>query len=157
MVFCLGFCFMFWRFAPETVWKNSLDVRSCVFGFVLSSLGFSSTLFFSVFKRDRSGSNRTPPHALVWSFSLFVLPRLVFCRAPFWPCVLLLESRRFLGNSGPRAFLGFSWNLRGLSSLAPSEAPFLDARRHGCFWASCAWFLFFPFCFAATRFLEKPE
>ena len=41
--FCLGFCFMIWRFAPEIVWKNSLNVRSSVFGFVLSSLGFSST------------------------------------------------------------------------------------------------------------------
>ena len=28
--FCLCFCFMFWRVAPESVWKNSLDVRSVV-------------------------------------------------------------------------------------------------------------------------------
>ena len=34
------FCFLFWRFVPETVWKIFLDVRSYVFGFVLSSLGF---------------------------------------------------------------------------------------------------------------------
>ena len=34
---CLGFCYRFWHFAPETVRKNS---RSSVFGFVLSFLGF---------------------------------------------------------------------------------------------------------------------
>ena len=41
--FCCCFCFIFWSFAPETVWKNSIDVRSGFFsGFVLrlSSLGF---------------------------------------------------------------------------------------------------------------------
>ena len=29
--FCLGFCFTLWRFVPESVRKNSLDVRSAVF------------------------------------------------------------------------------------------------------------------------------
>ena len=29
--FCLCFCFSFWLFAPETVWKNSIDVRSVFF------------------------------------------------------------------------------------------------------------------------------
>ena len=54
--FCYCFCFIFWRSAPETVWKNSIDVRSGFFsGFVLSSLGFSPTsflFFFFFFKRD---------------------------------------------------------------------------------------------------------
>ena len=49
--FCLGFDFMFWRFAPETVRKNSRQVFC--FGFVLSFLGFSGRgrfcLFFFVF------------------------------------------------------------------------------------------------------------
>ena len=76
VAFCLGFRFTFWRFAPESVWENSLDVRSAVFGFVLSSSGFSPTSFFFVcfsLEKQRSGSNRTPPHAPVFvrSCSLF--------------------------------------------------------------------------------------
>ena len=31
VVFCWGFGLILWRFAPESVWKNSLDVRSVVF------------------------------------------------------------------------------------------------------------------------------
>ena len=30
--FCLGLGLMFWRFAPESVWKMFLDVRSAVWG-----------------------------------------------------------------------------------------------------------------------------
>ena len=148
--FCLCFCFMFWRIAPESVWKNSLDVRSCFLGFVLSYFGFFVDtvfcLFLFLFKRYSSGSNRTPPHALVFLvLVLFLRPAApvvspLFGRAS---CFLAFSSGC---HSGPRAFLGFSWNLRGLCSLAPSEA-FLDARRHGFFLASCPWFLFFPLCF----------
>ena len=35
--FCLGFCFTFWRFVPESVRKNSLDVRSAVFEKIFGS------------------------------------------------------------------------------------------------------------------------
>ena len=45
VVFCLGFCFIFWRLAPENVRKNSLHVRSSVF-WVCFSLS-------SVFRRRR--------------------------------------------------------------------------------------------------------
>ena len=111
-VFAYGFAFFFWRFAPKGVWKNSLDVRAGVFGVVLLSFGFFRRSRFSgvfFFKRHRSGSNRTPPHApfCLFLFSFCVPPRL-FC--PFWPCVPLLAfSSGCL--SGPRAFLGFSWHL----------------------------------------------
>ena len=39
--FFLGFCFTYWR-----VWKNSLDVRSVLFVFVLSSIGFFVAVAF---------------------------------------------------------------------------------------------------------------
>ena len=32
VVFCIGFRFTFRRFAPESVWKNSLDVRFVFLG-----------------------------------------------------------------------------------------------------------------------------
>ena len=50
VVLCLGFCFMCGRFATETVWKNSLNVRSCVSGIVLSFLGFPSMSFLFFFR-----------------------------------------------------------------------------------------------------------
>ena len=50
-------------------------------GFVLSSFGFfvDVVFFFFFFKRQRSGSNRTPPHALfcLFLFSFCVPPRFV--------------------------------------------------------------------------------
>ena len=48
-VFAYVFAF-FWRFAPESVWKNSLDVRSGVFWVRSLFLWFfSPTSFFAVF------------------------------------------------------------------------------------------------------------
>ena len=149
LVFCLGFGVVFWRLAPESVWKNFPDVRSAVLVFVLSSLGFSPTSFsfWFVFERQRSGSNRTPPHALVFVcfFSLFVPPRWVYRH--FWPCVLLFGV--FLGVPfwAPRVF-GILLELTGLEFARPFLGPFSwDARRQGCFCASLAWFFLFPFCF----------
>ena len=61
--------------------RNCLDqiflMRSCVSGLVLSlSLVFRRRRFcFSfVFKRERSGSHRTPPHALVLFVPVFFCP-----------------------------------------------------------------------------------
>ena len=46
MVFCLGFCFRFWHFASRNCSeKVSLNVRSSVFGFVLSFLVFRRRRF----------------------------------------------------------------------------------------------------------------
>ena len=68
---------------------------------------------------------------------------------PFWPCVPLLGV--FSGcHSGPRAFLGFSWNLRGLSSLTPSEALFWTRGGKGVLVVSLCCFCFpLLLCFAA--------
>ena len=129
--FCYCFCFIFWRFAPGTVWKNSIDVRSGFFWVRSLSLRFfcRRRRFCCFFLRYRSGSNRTPPHALVWvfSFSVCVPPRFLFC--PFWPCVLLLGV--FLGVPfwAPRVF----WIL-----LGPSEAFFLGREAARVFRASLA-------------------
>ena len=38
--FAYVFALLFVFFAPENASKNSLDVRSCIFGFFLSSFGF---------------------------------------------------------------------------------------------------------------------
>ena len=44
------FLLYFWRFAPESVWKNSLDVRSvCFLGSFSLPLVFSSTSFSRFF------------------------------------------------------------------------------------------------------------
>ena len=59
MVFCMCFCFRFWHFAPETVRKNSLNVRSSVFG--------SLSLRFSVV----GSGNCTVTLALLFFFSFF--------------------------------------------------------------------------------------
>ena len=90
--FCLCFCFMFWQFAPEHVWKNSLDVRSCFlrvcslfFGFFL----FVDAVFFS---RDIAQVVTGHPHTHLFCLFLFVfvLSRRACLFRPFWPCVLLL-------------------------------------------------------------------
>ena len=62
---------MFWRFAPETVWKNSLDVRSAFFWVRSPSLSFFADVVcffvcFFVFSRDTDQVvTGHPPHALV--------------------------------------------------------------------------------------------
>ena len=146
-VFAYVFALFFGGSLPEVFGKILLS--GLLFsGFVLSSFGFFVVVvvvfgfWLLFFKRYRSGGNRTPPHTHLFCWFLFL-----FCLfRPFWPCVLLLGG--FSGcHSGPRAFLGFSWNLWGLSSLAPSEALFLGREAAGvllCF--SCSVF-FFPFCF----------
>ena len=107
--FLLMFLLIFWRFAPEPVWKNSLDVRSGFFWVVLSSLAFSPTSFFVFwlffFERDKDQVvTGHPSHALVFLvFFLFASRRFcLFC--PFWPCVLLFGV--FLGVDLLRPFLG---------------------------------------------------
>ena len=146
--FCLCFCFIFGGSLPKLFGKILLMSGLLFSGFVLSSFGFfaSSSSSFQVlvfFKRYSSGSNRTPPHALVLLF-LFALfcPAALVCSAHFGRASCFLAF--FSGcHSGPRVFLGFSLNLRGLSSLAPSEAPFLGTRGG----KGVSWLLFLGLCF----------
>ena len=107
------------------------------FGFVFSSFGFSPTSFFF---RD-TGSNRTPPHALVLLvLVLFLCPAaLLFC--PFWQCVLLLGG--FSGcHSGPRVFFEILLVLTGLELARPFRGPFLGCSK------GFSWLLVLGFCFS---------
>ena len=132
------FLLHFWRFAPESVWKNSLDVRSAVFWVLSLRLWFFRRRRFSRFFFLRDRDQVVTGHPLTrtgfaGSFSC-LCPAAVLFR-PFWLCVLLLGG--FSGcHSGPRAFLGFSWYL-----LSPFS---WDARRQGFSCASLALFSFSP-------------
>ena len=170
LAFCVGvvpmFLFCVSAFCSRTCFEkfSSCQVSILLGSFCLSYGSRRRRLHSCVFfERYRSGSNRTPHplHVFVFFpfFLFFVPPRLCLC--PFWPCVL--SFLRFLSGcrSGPRAFsdsLGTSW---GLSSHAPSEASFSDARRQGCFF--CFFFVVFVFpllcmAFAAPHVsLEGPD
>ena len=156
MGFCLCFCFMFWRVAPESVWKNSLDVRSVFFWvrslflwffrrrrFCFSRFRFRFSCFFLSREKDQVVTGH--PHTHLCLLFLF------FCPAAFGVSPVLAvrpASWRFFGVPfwAPRVF-GILLEHTGLELARPFRGPFLDARRQGCFLASCPWFLFFPFCF----------
>ena len=85
--FCYCFCFIFWRFAPETVWKNSIDVRSGFFwARSLFLRFFCKTSSFSVFFfRDIDQVVTGHPFTrtcLSGSFS-FLCPAAFVCSARF--------------------------------------------------------------------------
>ena len=109
------FLIYFWHFAPETVWKNSLDVRSCfsracsLFLWFFCRRLFARCFFF--LKRQRSGSNRTPPHTRLFCWFLsFLCPAAFVCFARFGRASRFLVV--FSGcHSGLHAFLGFSLDL----------------------------------------------
>ena len=111
LCFLVGFCYVFASFfggsLPKLSGKNSLVVRSGVFSGSFSlPLVFSPTSFFAVFffKRQRSGSHRTPLHTHLFCCSLFL-----FCVPPLLsvPPVLAVRpaSWRFLRG----AILGPGW------------------------------------------------
>ena len=141
-VFAIVFALFFGVSLPKLFGKM-LFMSGLVFFWVrLSSSSFS--VFF--FPRDIAQVVTGHPFTracFACSFSLFVSRRLCLFR-PFWPCVLLLGVFFSGCHSGPCAVLGFSWNFRGLSSLAPSEAPFFgrEAARVFCVFLV----LFFFFC-----------
>ena len=154
--FCYCFCFIFWRFAPETVWKNSFDVRSGFSGFVLSSLGFSPTsfVFFLRHKDQVVTGHPLTRTCLAGFFSFFVSRRFCLFR-PVWPCVLLLGV--FLGVPfwAPRGF-GILLELMGLEFVrSPLLRPFSwDARRQG--FSSSALFSF-PLVFCGHTVSRCPS
>ena len=148
------FLLLFWWFAPESVWKNSLVVRSAVFsGFVLSSFRFFVDVVF--FKRHSSGSHRTPPHTHLFCLFLFS-----FCVPPLVSVSPVLAvrpaSRLFFSgcHSGPRGF-GILLELMGLELRSPLPRPLsLDARRQG-FFVFLVLFFFFPFLFCGHTLSRK--
>ena len=152
---------MIWRFVPETIWKNSLSVRSSVCGFVLSSFGCSSTPFHFLFlsvARDIEQVGTGHPHThWCWSFFfVFVPPRLAY--RPFWPCVLFLGVFFGVPFWAPRVF-GILLELMGLELARPFRGPFLGCEAARVF--PCLLCLVFVspllFCFAASHvLLEGP-
>ena len=132
--------------------KNSLDVRSGVFlgsfflPFVFPSTSFFVFVFSFFVSRDIAQVVTGHPHTHLFSFVLFFL----CCPAAFVCSALFGRASRFLAFLrgailGPARF----WDSPGTCS----EAPFSwDARRQGCFLASCPWFAFSPlFCSAASH------
>ena len=132
-------CVFWWVFAYVFALFLAVRSRNCLekillmsgllfFGFFLSSFGFFAdvVVFVFFFKRQRSGSNRTPPHThlFFWFFLLFLCPAAFVCFARFG------RASRFLAFFrgailGPGRF----WDSPGTCS----EAPFSwDARRQGC-------------------------
>ena len=121
--------------------KKILLMSGLVFlGLFLSSFGFFADVVaflflfsfsFSFFQRDRSGSHRAHPHTHLVFFCPFS-----FCVPAATGFISRFGRASFLSgvlsgcHSGPRAFFGFC---------------FSDARRQGCFSASCALFCFSPF------------
>ena len=156
--YVFALCFVF--FAPESVWKNSIDVRSGVFG--LSSLFlwffrrrrrprlFCLFLFsFSFFRETDQVVTGHTPHTHLCSFAFS-------CLCPRRVCLFTRLGRAsFLSgvlsgcHSGPRAFLGFSWY--------SSEAFFSDARRQGCFRSFLSVVFVFPFCCVSRLFSHQLE
>ena len=90
--FCQWFCFMFWRVAPESVWQNSLDVRSVFFWlcslffwfFRRRRVCFSRFRFcFSGFSFKRDQVITGHPHTHLCLLFLFFLSRRIWCFARF--------------------------------------------------------------------------
>ena len=83
---CYCFCFIFWRFAPGTVWKNSIDVRSGFFWVRSLSLRFFVVVvvFVVFFLRDKDQVVTGHPHTHLFGFFPFLfVSRRAFCFALF--------------------------------------------------------------------------
>ena len=98
---------MFWRVAPESVWKNSLDVRSGVFWARSLFLWFFRGRRFSPFflrDTDQAVTGHPRTRLFGFSFSLFV-SRRTFCFALFGraSCFLAFFSGCH-SESGPARF-----------------------------------------------------
>ena len=109
--FCLCFCFIFGGSLPKLSGKILLLSGLVFFGVAL--FWFFRRRRFSrfFFKRQRSGSHRTPLHTHLFccSLCLFLCPAAFVCFARFGRASRF--SAFFSGcHSGPRAFLGFSLN-----------------------------------------------
>ena len=151
IAFCLGFCSIVWFFAPENGPEKFFFMSGLLF-FGVCSLSLSFSLLFRrrrlfvfvVFKRESSGLTGHTPHRTVLFFFLFVPAALGFSTVLAVRPFFLAFCRGAI--LGPGFFFGFSWNLRGLSSLALSEALFgrEAARVFGFF--SLVFLCCFPAC-----------
>ena len=135
------FLLHFWRFAPESVWKIFLDVRSAVFWVRSLFLWFFVDAVFRVFfLRDKDQVVTGHPFTRTCfdrSFS-FLCPAAFVCFARFGRASRFLVV--FSGcHSGSRAFWGFSLDL-----LRPFP---WDARRQGFSVLLLLCVSFSPFCF----------
>ena len=145
--FAYVFALFFGSSLPKVFGKILLMSGLVFWGSFSLLLVFSSKSFFVFFKRDSSGSNRTPPHTRLFccSFSLFVSRRFCLFR-PFWPCVPLL---------GVPFWAPCVFGILLVLVLRPFFLGREAARVFRCF--SCLVFLFpLVFCFAATLFLDGP-
>ena len=123
-VFVLFFVLSF----PKLSWKNSLDVRSGVFGVFSLLLWFflptSSSFLFFLRETAQVVTGHTPTRTFFVCFLFLVFAPAALVITRFGRASLL--SRVLSGcHSGPRAFWRFSdslGTLGGLRLLAPSEA-----------------------------------
>ena len=133
---------------PKLFEKFLLMSGLLFFGFVFFSFGLCAVVVCCFFKRDRSGSNRTPPTRTFFGLFLFsfcVPPHLflpvlavrpascVFFGVPFWaPCIfgillVLVLRPLFLGTRGGRGVPCFSRLVFSFPLLFCGHT-FLDAR-----------------------------
>ena len=158
--FCLCFCFIFVGSLPKVFGKILLMSGLVFFGVRSLFLCFFrrrrfSRFFFCLRETDQVVTGHPHTHLFACSFSLFV-SRRACCFARFGRASRF--SAFFSGcHSGPRAFLGFSWNLLGLSSLAPSEAFFLGREAARVFGASLVLVFFSPLLFCGHTFSRRPS
>ena len=130
-------------------------------GLVLSSLGFFVDVVFvfpfsSFFSRDTVQVVTGHPRTHLFGFFVFSFCPAALGLSPF--LAVRPASWRFFGVPfrAPRVFR-ILLELTGLELARPLPSPFFGREAARVFCASCAWFLFSPFCFAATRFLVSPS
>ena len=163
LVFFGGFLPMFLLYflgssLPKVFGKILLMSGLVFFGFVLSS-GFFVDVVFRVFF-SREIVQVVTGHPLTRTcFAvpfLFLCPAVFVCFARFGRASCF--SAFFSGcHSGPRAFLGFSLNLWGLSLFArPFRGPFLGTRGSKGFLVFLLSCFLFPLVFCGPAFSRKP-
>ena len=137
--------------------ENSLDVRSCVFRVCALFLWFFCRRHFVLFfSRDTAQVVTGHPHTHLVCLFLFFLSRCacflfaLFGRAS---CFLVVFRGAILGPArfwhSPRTY--------GARACSPLRPLFLGREAARVFFVLLVLgFVFFPFCFAATHFLEGP-
>ena len=147
MVFCLGFCFIFWHFAPENARKNSLHVRFLFWVPFSLSFRFPSSSFLFFLRDTAQVVTGHTPHAPFSSVSLFLSPPRLFLPVLAVRPFFLAFCRGAILAPGVLAFFGFSRNIGGLEITRPLLRPVLGREAAWVFIVdSLLSFLFSPFC-----------